>query len=139
MTNKYNSRTKRFLNGFVFRNLHQPGVVWSVRDTSGHTVLHSGNILVRNAKFIVQKGGQARVRKFKQKEVHAGVKGEIIVDAAAICQIYSTMIMGDSFQAFYNPYVNDTFVDAANNVMETAAWVLLTERNSRSCVLFLTE
>lgn len=133
----YNSHQRRNLNVFVFRNLHQPGVVWSVRDDEGHTILHADNILVKNAKFVVQKGGQARVRLTRQKEIHAGVKGEVVVDPVQIAKIMP--LMGAAApQAFYNPYKNDTFVNFSNEELTEADWVLLTSTpEGKSAVKFV--
>lgn len=137
---KFNSFERRFVKAFAFRNLHQPGVVWSVRDGNGRTILHSENILIKNAKFVVQKGGQALVRRTRRKEIHAGVRGELVVDPV------EARTMVDRIQnphtgccrAYYNPYANDTFVDAAGEPVTDAECVLLTKGNDgKSQVLFL--
>lgn len=134
--NKYDSHTRRFVQAFAFRNLHQAGVVWSVRDAAGRTILHADNVLIKNAKFVVQKGGQARVRATRQKEIHAGVKGELVVDPLEIAKVMP--LMGAAApQAFYNPYKNDTFVNFSNEVMTEADWVLLTSDNGKSVVKFV--
>lgn len=134
----YNSHQWRDLKVFVFRNLHQDGVVWSVRDAKGHTILHTQNILIEDAKFIVQKGGQARVRLTRQKEVHAGIRGNIVVDPMKM-GVVKTMCE-NGCRAFYNPYQNDTFVDVGGNALETAKFVYLTSSSDgKSQVLFLGE
>lgn len=130
----YNSHAWRHLEVFAFRNLHQKGVVWSVRDAEGHTILHTSNLLIRDAKFVVQKGGQARVRKTRQKEIHAGVRGTLVVDPAQMG--VAKQLTETGCRAFYNPYVNDTFVDSGGNMLEKASHVYLTSLDGKSCVLF---
>lgn len=133
MPSKYDSFSRRFLDGFVFRNLHQKGVVWSVR-VDGKTVLHTPHVLIKNARFVVQKGGQARVRATRQKEIHAGVRGEVVVDPFEIAKVMK--LMGAAApQAFYNPYKNDTFVNFSNEEMTEADWVLLTSSDDGKSVV----
>lgn len=133
MPSKYDSFSRRFLDGFVFRNLHQKGVVWSVR-VDGKTVMHAPHILIKNARFVVQKGGQARVRATRQKEIHAGVRGEVVVDPFEIAKVMK--LMGAAApQAFYNPYKNDTFVNFSNEELKEADWVLLTSSDDGKSVV----
>jgi len=135
---KFNSFERRFVKAFVFRNLHQPGVVWSVRDGNGHTILHSENVLIKNAKFVVQKGGQAQVRRTRRKAVHAGVRGELVVDPVEARTLFDRIQNSGCCRAYYNPYVNDTFVDAAGEPLVDAECVLLTKgHDGKSQVLFL--
>jgi hypothetical protein len=116
----------RYLNGFIYRNLHQPGVVYSVKDNkTGLVALHSENIVVKNAKFVVQKGGQEKVRTLKRKQVHAGVKGDIVVDPVELATLLPKLQQSTK-QARYNPYQNDTFVNENNEVLSHADYVLLT-------------
>lgn len=134
---KHNSHERRHLMGFVFRNLHQKGVVWSVRDSAGHTIFHADNILIKNAKFVVQKGGQAKVRVTRCKVVHAGVKGEIIVDPL-IAGALTSVIFVNGRMAYYNPYKTDTFVDSAGSPLSEASAVMLThDADGKSLVLWL--
>ena len=60
----------------VYKNLHKD--TWSIRDQStGRVVDHSDHVLIKDAKFVVQKGGRNRVLKEKRKNVHAFVRGVI--------------------------------------------------------------
>jgi hypothetical protein len=86
----------------VYYNLHKK--VFSVRE-SGRVVDHAHYVMLSDVRFNVGLAGQRKVRLEKKKNVHATVSG----------------IRDDSFlwpdltearRATYNPYKNDTFVDA---------------------------
>ena len=85
---------------YVYYNLHKK--IWSVRQ-SGKVVSHTKHIMLKDAKFLVSKAGQARVRREKKKNVHAGVSG-YVVDNIPVSKI--------STEAFltYNPYKHESFV-----------------------------
>ena len=137
---KVNSHERRYFRGFVFRNLHQKGVVWSVRDSAGHTVFHADNVLIKNAKFVVQKGGQAKVRATRCKFVHAGVRGEIVVDPIESNSLVGALRCPHTglLRAYYNPYTTDTFVDSAGSPLSEASAVMLThDADGKSLVLWL--
>tara|TARA_R100000008_G_scaffold68359_1_gene45568 strand:+ start:1938 stop:2429 length:492 start_codon:yes stop_codon:yes gene_type:complete len=85
---------------YVYYNLHKK--IWSVRQ-SGKVVAHTKNIMLRDAKFLVSKAGQARVRREKKKNVHAGVSG-YVVDSIPVSKLSSEAFLT------YNPYKHDGFV-----------------------------
>jgi|26BtaG_2_1085354.scaffolds.fasta_scaffold02168_7 hypothetical protein len=100
----------------VYRNLHRQ--CFSVRalegPKKGKVILHTDAVLIKDAEFVVQKGGQARVRRTGHKQIHAFVRGEI----RAVSSFASNTLKGlaksrdikmDQFT--YNPYENDTFID----------------------------
>ena len=61
----------------VYWNLHKK--VWSVQDVkSGRVVAHRQFITIRDAKFVVRKGGQKRVREEGKKNVHAFAVGYLM-------------------------------------------------------------
>jgi len=66
-------RERRSLKGFAFRNLHQKGVTYSIRNTEGKTILHTYGVLIKDAEFVVSASGRERVRSTGKKTVHAGV------------------------------------------------------------------
>jgi hypothetical protein len=117
---------QRTIKGFAYRNLHFPGVVYSVK-VNGKVLLHSNNIVVENAEFIVHKAGQAKVRKEKRKQVHAFVKGDIVVDPLKLQNLKFK-----NKTAYYNPYKTDTFVDMDGNPIYKARYVLLTSKDDRT-------
>jgi len=128
-------RQRKALNGFVFRNLHQEGVTYSVRNTEGITIFHTSGVLVKNAKFVVQPAGRDKVRSTKRKTVHAGVRGEIVTDPR------EAVLLNPQFSypnlAYYNPYKCDTFVNVENKPIHEAKYVYLTSDNGKPMVLYI--
>ena len=86
---------------YVYWNLHKK--TWSVRQ-SGKIVGHSDLIFLKDCRFLVGKAGQARVRREKKKNVHAGVSGYLAMSAEVPDNELGCYVM-------YNPYKNDTFVE----------------------------
>ena len=127
-------RERRTLKGFVFRNLHHKGVVWSVQSSEGKTISHNDHILVKNAKFVVQPGGRERVRATKCKTVHAGIRGEVVTDPFEASALLATIDRTKT--AYYNPYTTDHFVGVDGEKLDTAGVVLLTSENGKPRVFF---
>lgn len=89
---------------FVYRNLHKN--VYSVRDTkTGRVVLHTKNITLSYATFVVGEKGRQRVIQEGRKNVHAGVRGQPTVTLKSLVKFHSRL------RATYNPYKYETFVD----------------------------
>ncbi len=89
----------------VYWNLHKK--CWSIRH-KGKVIAHAKSVYLQDVQWVVQPGGQARVRKQGRKNVHAFARGELL-DAKTYseCHVkYSTLDVG----VRYNPYLNDTFV-----------------------------
>ena len=93
----------------VYWNLHKK--MWSVQDTKTNKVIgHKQHITLWNAKFVVRKGGQKRVREQGKKNVHAFAVGLIADDKQ---QVY------DSWNRVkYNPYTDDYFMYNRNDYNE---------------------
>ena len=93
----------------VYWNLHKK--MWSVQDTKTNRVIgHKQHITLWNAKFVVRKSGQKRVREQGKKNVHAFAVGFITDD---IQQVY------DSWNRVkYNPYTDDYFMYNRNDYNE---------------------
>ena len=85
---------------YVYWNISKK--TWSVRQ-SGKVVGHSDLIFLKDCRFLVAKAGQARVRREKKKNVHAGVSGYLAMNAE-----YPRNELG--IYVMYNPYKHDTFV-----------------------------
>ena len=63
----------------VYWNLHSK--IWSVQDCkSGLVIDHVNHLSLEQAKFIVRKGGQKRVRTEGKKNVHAFAVGYLATD-----------------------------------------------------------
>ncbi len=85
----------------VYWNLHKK--CWSVQDYKTNKVIdHVNHISLEQAKFIVRKGGQKRVRKEGKKNVHAFVVGYISNEQDNDNSSYYWKIT-------YNPYKDDFF------------------------------
>ena len=112
---------------YVYFNLHRR--TWSER-VGGLVVDHPKQIFLLDARFLVGKAGQAKVRASGRKNVHAGVSGikqmwndewdnesvkprysivnsQIQTNLSAFQQLVDS---GEAYQVTYNPYENDEFV-----------------------------
>lgn len=96
----------------VYWNLNKKK--WSVRH-KGIVVSHEDNIYIQNAKFVVQPAGNAKVRKNKQKNVHAFVRG-IISDNFSLNNLNRIK---------YNPYKYKSFVTSDEKPIYSADKVYL--------------
>ena len=97
--------TKR---AYVYWNLQRK--LWSVRQ-SGLVVDHAGILSLRDCKFLVGKAGQARVRREKKKNVHAGVSGYLFEDPMTVDRIaWNDLYDYTPVWVMYNPYKHDTFI-----------------------------
>jgi hypothetical protein len=86
----------------VYRNLTKN--CWSVQSVkTGRVIAHALSLSLNDAKFVIQKAGQARVRKQHKKYVHAFVVGTLTDEQRATF-----------LRITYNPYIHDTFVIAEN-------------------------
>jgi len=86
---------------FCYRNLHYPGVVWSVKNRqTGLVVDRSSVVILKDCLLKVSQAGRARVLRDKRKHVHAGVSGTRI----------DTVPNGIMRRVTYNPYKTETFV-----------------------------
>ena len=91
---------------YVYWNLHKK--TWSVRQ-SGKIVGHTNLVFLKDCRFLVGKAGQARVRREKKKNVHAGVSGYLAMNAEFCSAVYHNPASPFCF-VMYNPYKHDTFI-----------------------------
>ena len=86
----------------VYWNLHSK--IWSVQDSrSGLVIDHVSHISLEDAKFVVRKGGQERVRREGKKNVHAFAVGYITVKK--LTQIYYHLVVSSLlFSISFNFY-----------------------------------
>jgi hypothetical protein len=83
----------------VYFNLHKK--CWSIRQ-SGASVIHADFVEIKEPQFVVQQGGNARVRREKRKNVHAFVRG-YITERVGIFPKKQKLVT-------YNPYKHTSFV-----------------------------
>ena len=94
----------------IYWNLHKK--VWSVQDIkSNKVVAHRQFVTIRDAKFVVRKGGQKRVREEGKKNVHAFAVG-YVDDKFNINNIKPSPNDANFVwqRVTYNPYKNDYFI-----------------------------
>ena len=96
----------------VYFNLHKR--LFSVTQ-GGIVQFHSDAITILDARFLVGKAGQAKVRATGRKNVHAKVSGYI---ATHVHAIHIPRLIRDNGwrKAYYNPYETDTFIDYADKI-----------------------
>jgi hypothetical protein len=95
----------------VYWNLHRD--CFSVRE-SGKPVRHAMRVTLRDARFVVQRGGYERTVREHVKRVHAMVRGRVVADEPT----------GAGIAVTYNPYRADHFqARATGERVDTAAVV----------------
>lgn len=108
----------------VYWNLHRD--CFSVR-VPGHPVFHTNSVVLRNARFVVQRGGWERTVRERVKRVHAVVRGEI-VEARRKSR--------DLIAVTYNPYRADHFqVRASGKQIVEAQFVWCSVKDGKPVVL----
>ena len=101
----------------VYWNLHKK--CWSIQDAkSGLVIDHRYDVTLEQAKFVVRKGGQKRVREEGKKNVHAFAAGRYSLKNGLAAYDKGAR------KVTYNPYVNDTFVFAETGEPVTDAYVV---------------
>ena len=93
----------------VYWNLHRN--CWSIQDCKSNKVVsHRQFITIRDAKFVVRKGGQKRVRQEGKKNVHAFAVG-YVDDEYNINNIKAKPNPRFNwYRVTYNPYKHDYFM-----------------------------
>lgn len=105
---------------FCYRNLHKKGVVYSIKDWKTKLVTgYSSLIYFKDVELKVSQAGRKRVLKERRKNVHAGVKGELINSLPESLPW---------IKARYNPYETETFVDLKGNPILTCSYARLDEK-----------
>lgn len=88
----------------VYFNLHKH--LFSIRDKKTKLVVaHAPHVTLQNVTFKVNQKGREKTVAQKRKCVHAFVVGEFVSAEKTRASL------GDVKNAYYNPYVTETFVD----------------------------
>jgi hypothetical protein len=104
----------------VYRNLHKN--VWSVRDKrTGRVIDHAERVVIRDARFIVQPAGRAKVLREQRKNVHAFVRGTY---AGTYWRPYRSL---GADKVSYNPYKAGHFTGPDGGKVSGAGVALLDE------------
>ena len=105
----------------VYFNLHKR--CFSVQQ-GGKVYAHADGVMLENVRFNVSKAGQRKVRETGRKNVHARVSDN------------TEFLKNDWHTATYNPYKNDTFVDAVTGeALHDARKVLMFTRDNAGPVI----
>ena len=107
----------------VYRNLNNG--VWSVR-YKGKVIFHLPDLFLVNVTFHVQPAGRDKTRKNKHKNVHAYAKGELVA-------MGKYGLSGTYRQVSYDPYINDTFVDAKGREVHKAVSAYFSQDGKLTC------
>lgn len=103
---------------FVYYNLRKK--MWSIRSleapTKNKVIGYSHTVYLKDAIPKVSEAGRQRVLRTKQKNVHAGIIGEI----TSLEQIIKECNRNPGFptEIKYNPYKNDSFVDSVQSLFK---------------------
>lgn len=90
----------------VYRNLHRDA--FSIRDKKTKLVLgYSNHVRLEHATYIVSEARRQKVLEEKRKNVHAVVEGTFVETLEEV----SIHMIEEYKQAYYNPYLTETFVD----------------------------
>lgn len=117
----------RTIKGDAYRNLHFPGRVYSFK-SNGVVILHSPQLLIENARFFVSEAGRQRVIREKKKNVHAGVRGDLVVNPCTVIDLLQK-VQAEGVKAYYNPYEVDSFVGLDGKKLHGATAVWLSDSN----------
>ena len=108
----------------VYFNLHKK--CWSIRQ-SGASVIHADFVEIKEPQFVVQQGGNARVRREKRKTVHAFVRG-YLTERVGIFPKNQKLVT-------YNPYKHTSFVErGTDKPICNAEYAVLDINNKRPLV-----
>jgi hypothetical protein len=110
---------------FIYRNLNRKGFIYSLKALEGphkgRVVAYASSVFVSNAKFVVSAKGQARARKQKRRNVHAGIVGMVEGINNHINRLSHTIDQREfarlprGIPVTYNPWKYDFFVDRNTN------------------------
>lgn len=123
----------------VYYNLHHH--CFSVQQ-AGRLKAHTNGIVLDDARFLVGKAGQKKVRETGRKNVHArvsGVNAELIPQhqIATMFHRMEPYFASGWKMAFYNPHVTDTFVDQrTGDPIHKADRVILIKCGSSPTILY---
>lgn len=119
---------------FVYFNLHRK--VWSVKALEGEykglVVAHAETVTLKDATPKVSAVGRQRVLESQEKNVHAGIVGEVVEVGEATYRYNTDLVnpkekfkrklaMSSVEEVTYNPYLYETFVFSKTGGVWTGA------------------
>lgn len=104
----------------VYVNLHKQGMFSIVDMKTGLVCCYAKTCLIKDATFYVSESGREKVRKTKQKLVHAWVRG-IFQEADLELHEYDT-------ECQYNPYYHDGFTNNDGYIITEAPFAYMSNK-----------
>ncbi|KWT95596.1 MULTISPECIES: hypothetical protein [unclassified Variovorax] len=106
---------------FIYLNLHRRclSVRSEDRETRGRVIAHVDAVELENASFVVSQAGRQRALREKRKNVHAGIRGELVGWLESGASIADKRPWQQKVRRMrgvgvtYDPYRYSTFVDRA--------------------------
>jgi hypothetical protein len=109
---------------FVYFNLHKKLFSLRSEDTK-RVIYHTNSVILSDALFKVSQAGRQRVLKEQRKNVHAGVKGDLL--AYDVNEFIHDP--KNCREATYNPYKYESFVDKlTGKPIDSAEYVFLKDK-----------
>ncbi|RUL46529.1 hypothetical protein [Lysinibacillus antri] len=92
----------------VYRNIRKN--IFSIQDRKTRRIIaYADSLLLTDVEMKVGRAGQLRVRKERQKNIHAFIVGKFLENDN------QEVIMKDNWKpVYYNPYKTDTFINLEN-------------------------
>ena len=88
---------------------------WSIRER-GRVVGHAPSVTLADAVMVVRPGSRARVLRTGHREVHAWIRGTLVLDAG---------VPARAVRFYYRLFLAGHFTDECGQPIEAAAWVFL--------------
>lgn len=114
---------------FIYRNLHKPGHVYSLKalegEHKGRVVGYASSLFIEDVQFVVRERGRQKVIETGYKNVHAGIVGNVTAAHGLQVRLPNPMMFEESYYNVsssrpsitvkYNPYKGPTFYNAKTN------------------------
>lgn len=109
----------------VYRNLRNNKYSIKALDgpEKGKVIEYAKSLVIFNPSFVVQPAGRDKVRKVKQKNVHAFVRGRLASKTEE--DFWRSHVDFTWDGAYYDPYDNDTWIDGCMNPIKSARIAVL--------------
>jgi len=108
---------------FIYRNLHYKGYTYSVKCLRLKRVIERKSvIIIKDAQLVVNQKGRQRVLREKRKNVHAGVKGQLLSRTPVSLKGLKKIRIS------YNPYHCNHFTGPNGEAILNAKYVVIRHR-----------
>lgn len=135
---------------YIYRNLHRSGHVYSLRamegEHSGRVVGYASSLFVEDAEFRVNEAGRQRVLSTKQKNVHAGIIGNVTAAHDLEVRLPNPMMYEETYYNIgprknsivvkYNPYAHGFFYNEETREPIRSSKLLIITRSQIEAIQF---